>query len=182
MMLMFNMYIRSKLDYCCLIWSPWQKKDIDKVERIQNNFTSRIEGMTNLNYHERLRKLNLYSLERRRERFMIINAWQQLEGVKENILCFKEVGKGRGRTIKTTRIPNSNKILIFNSIARRMERLFNSMPPYLRDVSGVKTERFKVQLDRWLQTVPDLPRIDDYGASVAAETNSIYHQAHFVTH
>merc|ERR1711917_209335 len=53
--------------------------DIDKLDRIQKNYTSKIKGMENLNYHERLIKLNLYSLERRRERFMIINAWEQLE-------------------------------------------------------------------------------------------------------
>merc|ERR1712240_137859 len=47
---------------------------------------NKIKGMENLNYHERLIKLNLYSLERRRERFMIINAWEQLEGIKENVL------------------------------------------------------------------------------------------------
>ena len=74
MMKIFKTYIRSKIDYCCLVWSPWYQKDIDKIERLQKNFTSKIEGMEKLNYHERLKKLNLYSLERRRERFMIINA------------------------------------------------------------------------------------------------------------
>ena len=59
---------------------------IDKLERIQKNYTSKIRGLENMNYHERLEKLNLNSLERRRERFMIINAWEQIEGIRENIL------------------------------------------------------------------------------------------------
>ena len=37
-------------------------------------------------YHEQLKKLNQYSLERRLERFMIKNTWEQLEGIKKNVL------------------------------------------------------------------------------------------------
>ena len=86
MLKMFNSYIQSKLQYCSLIWNPHKKEDIDKIERIQRNFTSKIRGLEQMDYHERLKKLGLYSLERRRERFPIINAWQQLEGIKENVL------------------------------------------------------------------------------------------------
>ncbi|CAL4073129.1 unnamed protein product, partial [Meganyctiphanes norvegica] len=43
-----------------------------------------------------------------------------------------------------------------------MERLFNVMPPDLRNITGVKTETFKRHLDVWLQMVPDTPKIDDY--------------------
>ena len=57
-----------------------------------------------MNYHERLRKLNLYSLERRRERFMIINAWEQLEGIKENVLRQETGIIGRRRCIRSTTI------------------------------------------------------------------------------
>ena len=34
MMKLFNTYVRSKIDYCCIVWSPWCQSDIDKVERI----------------------------------------------------------------------------------------------------------------------------------------------------
>ena len=38
------------------------------------------------NYHKRLEIPELFNLERRRERFLIINVWQQIEGKKENVL------------------------------------------------------------------------------------------------
>ena len=47
--------------------------------------------MEEMDYHERLKILNTYSLERR-ECFFILNAWQQIEGKKENTLGF-ETGK-----------------------------------------------------------------------------------------
>ena len=179
MMKIFKAYIRSKIDYCCLVWSPWYQKDIDKIERLQKNVTSKIEGMEKLNYHERLKKLNLYSLERRRERFMIINAWQQLEGERENILGFKEIWAGRHRNIKSSRVPMHKNNLIHYSPARKMERLFNILPPHIKSITGVKTDTFKKKLDKWLVGVPDAPKIDGYGATVAAESNSIWHQTHF---
>ena len=42
--------------------------------------------MEGLDYHERLRKLNMFSLERRRDHYRIIYGWQQIEGIKENIM------------------------------------------------------------------------------------------------
>ena len=97
MMKMFNSYIRSKLDYCCLIWNPVKKEDIDKIERIQRSFAAKIKGLEEMDYHKRLEILNTYSLERKKERFFIINVWQQIEGKKENILGLETVKIGRRR-------------------------------------------------------------------------------------
>merc|ERR1712121_240687 len=180
LMKMFNAYIRSKIEYCSLIWNPWKKEDIDKLERIQKNYTSKIKGLENLNYHERLIKLNLYSLERRRERFMIINAWEQLEGIKENVLRLEIGTIGRRRCIRSKTIPTilngSNRTMIHYSTARQMERLFNALPYRIQKITGVKTDTFKKKLDECLKDLPDTPKIDDYGASISAVSNSIIDQ------
>ena len=60
---MFNSYVRSRLEYCSLVWNPWKKEDIDKLERVQKNFTSKIVGLEKLNYHQRLKKLRMYSIK-----------------------------------------------------------------------------------------------------------------------
>ena len=92
---MFNSFIRSRLDYCSLVWNPHKREEIDKIEGVQRNFTSKIKGLEQMDYRERLEKLGLYSLERRKEQFLIINAWQQLEGEKENVLKLKTSKEGR---------------------------------------------------------------------------------------
>ena len=107
MMKMFNSFIRSKLDYCCLIWNPIKKEDIDKIKRIQRSFTAKIRGLEGMDYHERLKILKTYSLESSRERFLIINAWQQIEGKKENVLDLEMGKKGRRRCIKSVKIPTA---------------------------------------------------------------------------
>ena len=127
-----------------------------------------------------MKKLKLYSLERRRERYLIINAWQQIEGIRENVLNLETGIEGRRRCIKSTTIPTNvkgkNRTLIQHSTAIQMERLFNAIPYELQNITGVRTETFKKHLDEWLSGIPDTPKIDDYGARVSAETNSVTQQ------
>ena len=109
---------------------------------------------------------------------MIINAWEQIEGIRENVLKL-ETGI-IGRCIKSATIPTaligSNRTMVHYSTARQMERLFNVLPHKLQKLTGVKTDTFKKRLDEWLKGVPDTPKIDDYGASVGAMSNSIVDQ------
>ena len=44
MLNLFKSHIRSKAEYCCIVWSPLHKKDISRLERIQKGYTKRIEG------------------------------------------------------------------------------------------------------------------------------------------
>ena len=81
MIMLFNSYLKSKLEYCCIVWSPKEQQYIDKIEDIQRIFTNKIDGKEGLNYHQRLKKLGMYTMERR-DQFRIIYAWQQLEKMK----------------------------------------------------------------------------------------------------
>ena len=97
--------------------------------------------MEELKYHDILHKLNMYSLERRRDRYHIIYGWQQIENIKEKILYLKTSWRGTGRRIISKAIPTqvAGKRLkrteitnIYNSPARRIERAFNCIPNHLR--------------------------------------------------
>ena len=186
MIKMFNAYIKSKLEYCCIVWSPVEQKLIHELEDIQKIFTKKIDGMEGLNYHERLKKLKMYSLERRRDRYLIIYGWQQIEKIKENVLKLELSGRNSNRRIKQRQASNygaekerilpSIKTKIHHCPARKIERAFNCMPRELRDVTGVKTETFKKYLDKWLSEIPDQPRGGGYAGQVAANSNSIQDQ------
>lgn len=66
MLKMFNTCIKGKLEYCCVVWSSVIQKWIYELEKIQKSFTGKIKGMKDFDYHERLKKLNMYRLERRK--------------------------------------------------------------------------------------------------------------------
>ena len=63
------------LEYCCQLWNPWKAKDIQAIEAIQRTFTYKITEVQHLNNWERLHELKLYSLQRRRERYIIITQY-----------------------------------------------------------------------------------------------------------
>jgi len=46
--------------------------------------------MKDPNYHERLKKLNMFNLERRRDRYKIIYAWHQIETMETTLKVVPE--------------------------------------------------------------------------------------------
>src|ERR1700751_5507425 len=63
---MFKCYVIPKLEFSSVIWNPYQRTDIKKLESVQRRFTKRIPGLRQICYQERLKKLSLSTLERRR--------------------------------------------------------------------------------------------------------------------
>ena len=57
--------VRSNLEYCSVVWCPFTKRNVNKLERIQRRAT-RFILKSNEPYDVRLSKLNLLTLEQRR--------------------------------------------------------------------------------------------------------------------
>ena len=89
---LFKVLVMSRLDYGCQSWSPYLIKHINMFEKVQRSFPSFISGMEGLSYPERLTVLKLYSLQRRRETYIMIYVWKILEGLVPNLfhpICTK---------------------------------------------------------------------------------------------
>ena len=77
--IMLNLYktlVRPHVEYCVSAWSPYYKKDKELLEKVQRRFTKMIKGMKGKSYEERLQKLNLWSLEERRNREDLIEVFK----------------------------------------------------------------------------------------------------------
>ena len=67
---LYNSYIRSKLEYCSVIWSPSARCLSDKIERVQKKFLNFVCFQCNLNvsmsYEEKCHYFNVQMLSSRR--------------------------------------------------------------------------------------------------------------------
>ena len=50
MLTLYKSMVRSLLEYCCPLWSPTKVTDILELENVQKLFTTKIAGMSELNY------------------------------------------------------------------------------------------------------------------------------------
>merc|ERR1712002_1275393 len=56
-MLLYKTYVRPHLEYSSCLWSPSKIKNIEDLESIQRSITSKIEGLEQLSYWERLKTI-----------------------------------------------------------------------------------------------------------------------------
>ena len=169
MLTLFKSIVLSLLDYGSQLWSPFLIKHITQLEKIQRSFTKHITGKNGMPYHERLKSLGLYSLQRRRERYCIINIWKITEGLAPNFSnpITSTFSRRRGRSCVISHV-NVGRVgtLTYNSFRWRSIRLFNSLPMHLRSISSCSVPRFKTQLDIFLGSVGDLPCLPGFNNSL----------------
>ena len=173
MLTLYKSLVRCKLEYCSPLWSPYKIGDIQALENIQRFFTRRIEGMENLDYWERMKKLHLMSLQRRRERYTIIQLWKINNGVAPNSTGTRFYHHERlGIKAEVSHLYSGAQKSIstkhFNSFGVRSARLWNTLPKHVNTAETLDT--FKVVLGRWLDQYPDNPPVKGY---VTQNGNSI---------
>ena len=137
--------------------------------------------MNGLNYWERLQTLRLYSVQRRRERYVILYVFKILHGLVPNCgLLFQEnsrTGLHAVVPIVKNTLPSHIRKLRSNSFTNVAPLLYNLLPTYLRRIFVEKDplSTFKRELDQVLNTVlPDEPTIP--GLTRNAKSNSLVHQ------
>lgn len=71
MISLFNVLVRNRLEYCSSVWSPFYVNAIEQIERVQRKYTRMFYykfklGYPRPDYHSRLKRMKLHTLESRR--------------------------------------------------------------------------------------------------------------------
>ena len=189
-------------EYGSILWSPTQKHLIALLETVQRHYTARIQidGDEELDYWDRLRVFKLYSMERRRERYIIFYCWKVLHGIYPNPGLHHNtmfstlhtdhqvqgIGVGltdrRGLTLHHDEQQDIPNWLKGKSLLARYCKLFNSIPSQLlmpvEEENQPTFKSFKTSLDKWLATIPDQPAMQN--RQRAAISNSILDQKNYI--
>ena len=195
--------IIPKVEYASPVWAPVDQQSINLIENIQIRFTRRIREFNtyddNLqmlvcttNYWERLNKLKIYSLQRRRDRYQILLLYKMIIGIHPCIgFNYSDIKYSERRNLTITPIHNKGKrtwvkTLRGNFFATRAIQIYNYLPVNMRMLedndlpSNLQVTHFKTKLDKWLHTIPDEPTYAD--RHTAATSNSIYDQVMYIRH
>ena len=148
--LLYTSMVRSLLEYCNPVWSPYKIKHIDMLENLQRRATRLLPGMDNLNYAERLAKLNLPSLTYRRHRGDLIEAYKIITHKYDPEVCdmfeLREYGITRGHTKKIYK-ERSRLQIRQNSFKNRIVDIWNTLPQKVVDCKTVLS--FERNLDKY---------------------------------
>ena len=174
MLTLYKSMVRSKLEYCCPLWNPSSVAEMLKLERIQRIFTSKVEGCRELPYWERLKYLRIQSLQRRRERYIIIHTWKILNDLTNNDIGITfSNGKNCTRSGSTACIvppvprgvPAGVATLYEQSFAVKAPQLWNCLPSKAVDKDASSLSAFKSSLGTFLDKVPDMPPTGQSGVN-----------------
>jgi len=75
-LIIYKGFIRPHLEYAIQTWSPYQKGDIEHLEKVQRRAIRLVKGYRKFSYEERLRKLGLTTLQTRRLRGDLIETFK----------------------------------------------------------------------------------------------------------
>ena len=114
MLRLYKSLVRPHVEYCSSAWSPHYKKDKLQIEKVQRRFTKIIPELREFDYETRLRKLNLWSLEERRNRADIIEVFKMLNEFSavpfETFFQLDWNNRTRGHTAKIMREKNDAEL------------------------------------------------------------------------
>ena len=151
---------------------------ISELLNICKEISHQNSGIDDMNYWDRLKYLNIFSLERRRERYIVLYTFKIILGIVPNPGISWHHSPRRGLLVDVPFIQNNNGFggnLKHKSFFCTAARLFNCLPQNLRNMScGINS--IKLNLDKFLKNIPDEPRLIGYTQYSCAMSNSICHQ------
>ena len=163
MLTLYKSMVRPLLEYCCPLWHPNTILDIQSIENVQQAFTSKIQEIKDLRYWDRLKYLNLMSLQRRRERYCIIYMRKIFYcKVPNDINVEWRFNPRLGFKATLPKMPINKKISTAyeSSFSVNGPRLWNTLPKDINCEPDFNT--FKILLDRFLLSFPDEPPTHGY--------------------
>jgi|TARA_B110000196_G_C21147904_1_gene667753 hypothetical protein len=142
----YKSLIRHNVEYCCQVWSPKRRhgnwKTILDIEAVQRSFTRLINGMSDLNYEQRLKSLGMTTLFERRMRGDLIETFKILNGFNNYGSDFFNLSERTNNLVSRPK-----KLTNIDFLGERVMHYWNKLPEHVKDKNSVNG--FKNGLDKF---------------------------------
>ena len=148
---LYKALVRPRMEFAIQAWSPYLKKDIKTLEKVQRRATKLVPALTHLPYEARLETLGLTTLLERRARGDMIETYKIIEGhdkvrTRGTFLELDEnQNRTRGHNKKLTK-PRHRTMKRTKFFPARVVDLWNSLPEHV--VNSRSVNEFKRRYDR----------------------------------
>ncbi len=149
---LFTSLVRPVIEYGNCVWSPSLQYHIRDIENVQRRATKLLPGLYNVDYEDRLRRLNLPSLAFRQIRGDMIETFKYCQGLyeveKKPFTLMREFNqdtatRDHGFKIRKEKCKSDIRA---NFYGNRIVNLWNSLPADI--VNAPSTNAFKNRLDK----------------------------------
>ena len=148
---LYTSLVRPHIEYAQAVWSPHQEKFIKMLENVQIRATKLVDGIGDLDYTERLKKLDLPSLKYRRRRGDMIEMFKHFNKYDKNALSTSF--QPRQRVLRKHKLQVHERMpkdgcrgLQSNGFYYRTSRQWNTLPVNVAEAKT--TDAFKNNLDK----------------------------------
>ena len=150
---LYKSLVRPHLEYSVQAWRPHLRKDIDLIERVQRRATKLISSLKDMTYENRLKLLNLTTLETRRLRGDLIEVYKILKG-------FDDIDSSRFFELSSERRTRGHILKLFKPgckldcrkfvFSQRVIDIWNSLDSDIVACESVNS--FKSHVDKFLKS------------------------------
>ena len=155
---LYNTFVRPHLEYCVRAWAPYLQRDMNHLERVQRQATRMVRSLRHLPYEERLARLNMFSLRRRRLRGDLIETFKIIKNIEkvdpQYFLQRSHTMELRGHNFELykTRFRTRGRQYTFSE---RVINPWNSLSAFVVNANSIV--EFKNRLDKgWASTFPNI--------------------------
>jgi ribonuclease P/MRP protein subunit RPP40 len=149
---LYKCLIRPRLEYAVQAWRPYLQKDIDLIEGVQRRATKLVVGMREKSYEERLKFLDMTTLETRRVRGDSIEVFKIMKGLEDVIkekFFIMDKGCTRVHELKLYK-PNCRLDCRKYAFSHRIINMWNILPSNIIACNTVYS--FKRKIDAFLNS------------------------------
>ncbi len=150
---LYKQYVRPHLEFAIQSWAPWQSGEVEMLEKVQERMVRAVTALHGRSYEEKLAELGLETLESRRTRLDLIQAFKIIGGHDDvdHTLWFRIIPEHRLNPTRhtagglTLEMPASRLDTRRNFFSLRVVQSWNRLPIETRKATTVQQFKNRIR-------------------------------------